>query len=207
MSVYAAAQFAKQLYAAAVFTVGDFLRLTHEGAQTLPYVPVNSLDECLQRFPGLSENRHAAPGTVVPTWLLRVVGASALSQPSGVVWVCCAGFVLSVSYTTCSTPSQEDLLAGGGFGSNEHAGATWRRLVQCALPHRLATALAHPRSCPLQNLGMHHKCSKCKRACHSMCGWKDPTSDNDNDRVCKTCVPSDPSVGGGTSCANWLPRC
>ena len=94
MSVYAAAQFAKQLYAAAVFTVGDFLRLTHEGAQTLPYVPVNSLDECLQRFPGLPENRHAARGTVVrgtvvrgtvvPTWLLRVVGATAFAHPP--VW-------------------------------------------------------------------------------------------------------------------------
>ena len=100
MSVYAAAQFAKQLYAAAVFTVGDFLRLTHEGAQTLPYVPVNSLDECLQRFPGLPENRHAARGTVVRGTVVPTCGGAhvaaargwchCIRSPTGMVWFCCA---------------------------------------------------------------------------------------------------------------------
>ena len=74
------------------FTVGDFLgRVNHEMAQKLPDASVASLDACLQRFPGLSENRHAAPGTVVSTWLLlRVVGATALAHPTGVVCFCCA---------------------------------------------------------------------------------------------------------------------
>ena len=91
MSVHAAAVFAKQLYAAGVFTVGDFLlRLTHEGAQTMPPACVSILVKCLQRFPGLPEIWRAARGTVVPTWLLRVVGAAALAHPTGVVWFCCA---------------------------------------------------------------------------------------------------------------------
>ena len=92
LSLEAAAHFAKQLYAAGVFTVGDFLgRVNHEMAQKLPDASVASLDACLQRFPGLSENRHAAPGTVVSTWLLlRVVGATALAHPTGVVCFCCA---------------------------------------------------------------------------------------------------------------------
>ena len=91
MSVHAAAVFAKQLYAAGVFTVGDFLgRVNHEMPQKLPDASVASLDACLQRFSGLSENRHAAPGTVVSTWLLRVVGATALAHPTGVVCFCCA---------------------------------------------------------------------------------------------------------------------
>ena len=69
------------------FTVGDFLgRVNHEMAQKLPDASVASLDECLQRFPGLSENRHAAPGTAVPTWLLHVVWCHSLAHPTGVVW-------------------------------------------------------------------------------------------------------------------------
>ena len=94
MSSLAVTKFAKQLDTALVYTVGDFLQLTHEtcsalGAQlSLPCV--DALDESLQRFPGLPENRHAEPGTVVPTWLLRVVGAAALAHPTGVVWFCCA---------------------------------------------------------------------------------------------------------------------
>ena len=92
MSSLAVTKFAKQLDTALVYTVGDFLQLTHEtcsalGAQlSLPCV--DALDESLQRFPGLPENRHAALGTAVPTWLLRVV-ATALAHPSGVVWFFC----------------------------------------------------------------------------------------------------------------------
>ena len=94
MSSLAVTKFAKQLDTALVYTVGDFLQLTHEtcsalGAQlSLPCV--DALDESLQRFPGLPENRHAAPGTAVATRLLRVVGATALAHPTGVVCFCCA---------------------------------------------------------------------------------------------------------------------
>ena len=74
-------------------TVGDFLQLTDEtrselGPDRLSYSCTAALDKCLQRFPGLPENRHAALGTAVPTWLLRVV-ATALAHPSGVVWFFC----------------------------------------------------------------------------------------------------------------------
>ena len=76
-------------------TVGDFLQLTDEtrselGPDRLSYSCTAALDKCLQRFPGLPENRHAALGTAVPTWLLRVVGATALAHPIGVVCFCCA---------------------------------------------------------------------------------------------------------------------
>ena len=92
MSAEAAAIWAKQLCAVAVVTVNDFLRLTHAQceAQKLSPASVMRLDECLQQFAGLPENRHAALGTAVPTWLLRVVGAAALAHPIGVVCFCCA---------------------------------------------------------------------------------------------------------------------
>ena len=86
-----AAAFAKQLYGEAVFTVGNFLRITHATINaTLSLTCVDTLDEYLQQFAGLPENRHAALGTAVPTWLLRVVGATALAHPTGVVCFCCA---------------------------------------------------------------------------------------------------------------------
>ena len=87
-----AAAFAKQLYGEAVSTVGTFLQMTHGTIITkrLSLTCVASLDEHLRQFAGLPENRHAAPGTAVPTWLLRVVGATALAHPTGVVCFCCA---------------------------------------------------------------------------------------------------------------------
>ena len=87
-----AAIFAKQLYGEAVSTVGTFLQMTHETIITkqLSLTCVRRLDKHLQRFAGLPENRHAALGTAVPTWLLRVVGATALAHPIGVVCFCCA---------------------------------------------------------------------------------------------------------------------
>ena len=65
MSAEAAAIWAKQLCAVAVVTVNDFLRLTHAQceAQKLSPASVMRLDECLQQFAGLPENRHAALGT------------------------------------------------------------------------------------------------------------------------------------------------
>ena len=62
MSAEAAAIWAKQLCAVAVVTVNDFLRLTHAQceAQKLSPASVMRLDECLQQFAGLPENRHAA---------------------------------------------------------------------------------------------------------------------------------------------------
>ena len=82
-----AAAFAKQLYTQTTFTVGDYLGLTHAIVNAKLSLPcVCTLDEYLQQFAGLPENRHAALGTAVPTRLLRVVGATALAHPSGVVW-------------------------------------------------------------------------------------------------------------------------
>ena len=89
MSSLAAAHFAKQLKTALVYTVGDFLHLTREACAIEPKpnpFAVQILDQFLQQFAGLSENRHAAPGTAVPTWLLHVVWCHSLAHPTGVVW-------------------------------------------------------------------------------------------------------------------------
>jgi len=82
MTAPAAAGFAKQLHTALIYTVGDFTdaTLTQLGPDRLSYSCTAALDEYLQQFPGLPENRHAALGTAVPTWLLRVVGATALAH-------------------------------------------------------------------------------------------------------------------------------
>ena len=86
-----AAAFAKQLYTQTTFTVGDYLALTHAIVNAKLSLPcVWTLDEYLQQFAGLPENRHAALGTAVLTWLLCVVGATALAHPIGVVCFCCA---------------------------------------------------------------------------------------------------------------------
>ena len=62
-SVFAAAAFAKKLDATGICTVGDFLRVSHAKCSShLPSVPVMRLDRCLQRYPDLPENKHAAPG-------------------------------------------------------------------------------------------------------------------------------------------------
>ena len=82
---------AKQLCEQTIFTVGDYLGTDHATVNAkLSLKCVSTLDQYLQRFAGLPENRHAAPGTVVSTWLLRVVGATALAHPTGVVWFYCA---------------------------------------------------------------------------------------------------------------------
>ena len=86
-----AAVFAKQLCEQTIFTVGDYLGITHATINAkLSLHCVSTLDEYLQKFAGLPENRHAALGTAVPTRLLRVVGAAALAHPIGVVCFCCA---------------------------------------------------------------------------------------------------------------------
>ena len=86
-----AAIFAKQLCEQTIFTVGDYLGITHATINAkLSLHCVSTLDEYLQQFAGLPENRHAALGTAVPTRLLRVVGAAALAHPIGVVCFCCA---------------------------------------------------------------------------------------------------------------------
>ena len=91
-----AAVFAKQLFSEGVVTVGTFLGIPHAtinvkvAMQVLSLTCIASLDGCLQQFAGLPENRHAAPGTAVATRLLRVVGATALAHPIGVVCFCCA---------------------------------------------------------------------------------------------------------------------
>ena len=95
ISVHTAPRFAKQLHTAQVYTVGEFLHvsdttLTTLGPDRLPYSCIARLDEYLQQFPDLPENQHAAPGIMVPTWLLRVVGATTLAHPTGVVCFCCA---------------------------------------------------------------------------------------------------------------------
>ena len=86
------AVFAKQLCEQTIFTVGDYLGTDHAtvNAKVLSLKCVSTLDEYLQKFAGLPENRHAALGTAVPTRLLRVVGATALAHPIGVVCFCCA---------------------------------------------------------------------------------------------------------------------
>ena len=62
MSPRAAAKFAKQLYAADAFTVGDYLGLTLEYCVTSMSPPlVERLNRYLKGCRGLSE--HAAPGT------------------------------------------------------------------------------------------------------------------------------------------------
>ena len=88
MSAMAAAVFAKQLCATPVFTVNDFLCLTHAEceAQELPPAAVMRLDRCLQQFPHLPTNRHAALGTRgCCAWLVP------LHSPTPPVW--CASAV------------------------------------------------------------------------------------------------------------------
>ena len=81
MSGRAAVEFAKQLDVAHVYSVGDFLSLTHAECAIAKLAPTSvfKLDRCLPQFPDLPENQHA-PGTVVPTWLS---GATALAHPTG----------------------------------------------------------------------------------------------------------------------------
>ena len=88
MSAEAAAIWAKQLCAVAVVTVNDFLRLTHAQceAQKLSPASVMRLDECLQQFAGLPENRHAALGTRgCCAWLVPL---HSLTRRYGVVLLC-----------------------------------------------------------------------------------------------------------------------
>ena len=59
-----AAIFAKQLCEQTIFTVGDYLGITHATINAkLSLHCVSTLDEYLQQFAGLPENRHAALGT------------------------------------------------------------------------------------------------------------------------------------------------
>ena len=88
MSPMGAAIFAKQLCAAAVVTVNDFLCLTHAEceAQKLPPAAVMRLDRCLKQFPHLPTNRHAALGTRgCCAWFVPL---RSLAPP--VVCFCCA---------------------------------------------------------------------------------------------------------------------
>ena len=85
------AVFAKQLCPQTIFTVEDYLGTTHATINAkLSLRCVRTLDHYLQQFAGLPENQHAVPGTVLSTWLLRVVGATALAHSTGVVCFCCA---------------------------------------------------------------------------------------------------------------------
>ena len=62
MSPASAARFAKQLVAGWIFSVGDFLALTHEECMAqLPRAAVTRLDKFIKGCPDLPE--HAAPGT------------------------------------------------------------------------------------------------------------------------------------------------
>ena len=82
MSGRAAVEFAKQLDAAHVYSVGDFLGLTHAECSIAELAPTSvfKLDRCLQQLPDLPENQHA-PGTRgCCTWLVPL---HALTPP---VW-------------------------------------------------------------------------------------------------------------------------
>lgn len=64
LGLLAAAEFAKELRAAMTYTVGDFASLTRQDIAQAKLNPVcvNKLARCLQRYPDLPENKHAAPG-------------------------------------------------------------------------------------------------------------------------------------------------
>ena len=90
MSPASAARFAKQLAAALIFTVGDFLGLTlEECMEQLPRAAVRKLDRCLKGCPGLPE--HVAPGTrwvrdvaALPPYVEHALAYSGLTIGAGV---------------------------------------------------------------------------------------------------------------------------
>ena len=63
LSVFAAANFAKALRAAWIYTVGDFLCVYHMRWPTHLRRFVEALDRCLAQYPDLPENHHFPPGT------------------------------------------------------------------------------------------------------------------------------------------------
>ena len=63
LSVFAAANFAKALRAAWIYTVGDFLGVYHLRWPTHLRHFVEALDRCLAQYPDLPENHHFPPGT------------------------------------------------------------------------------------------------------------------------------------------------